>query len=176
MVWKTVIMFWQAMKIPEDVHHVRSQIFFFFVNRWEKVPSSTHGFWTNSRLNVNVVSPSTLLSGSLKLQSTTVLLLMHLVIVTSLRTWSQEHHRYWNEAKVNVEWSTNVGLSFSNWWELRGEHKLCSYWIICEYAYNLITKGHCGFTCENVKPDFEIYSPFAIYIWFLDWCVISLKL
>merc|ERR1711962_360701 len=39
--------------------------------RWAKAPSNMPGFWTSSRLSVNVVSPSTLLCGSSKLRTTT---------------------------------------------------------------------------------------------------------
>ena len=51
-----------------------------------RVPSSTHGFLTSSRLSVSVVSPSISLSGSSRLLSTTSLLLMLPVTVISSRT------------------------------------------------------------------------------------------
>ena len=43
----------------------------FYFDRWVKVPSSTPGCWTNWRLSVNVVSPSTSLCGSSRPPSTT---------------------------------------------------------------------------------------------------------
>merc|ERR1711917_57691 len=66
--------------------------------KWVKVPSNTHGFWTNSRPNVNVVLLSILLSGNSKPTSTTSPSLTPQVTVVSSRWTPLNHHTVRNDS------------------------------------------------------------------------------